>query len=238
MNHARDGRRILTATGRVPGRRGMQTRRRLLEEVEKRCVLVHHETITVAEVAQAAETSAATFYHYFPDIAAAAAEVAAEHLVEFDVVIELAGDVGAQHGGLDACRALAAAFFSFWELRPGLIETIVVASRDEDPRFFGVLFRALVSLTQTLAQAVPEGDAVGIAGSLVMMLSLAAARRDGFARDGVPLDSLIDSQARILHASLRREPQAAGAEALARSRANHVGKPRRLRAETPRESAG
>src|SRR5438067_9434013 len=136
MSHSTDGRRILTATGRVPGRRGMQTRRRLLEEVEKRCVLVHHGTITVAEVAQAAETSAATFYHYFPDIAAAAAEVAADHLVEFDAVVALAHDVEVQHGGLDACRSLASAFFSFWEQRPGLIETIVVASRDEDPRFF------------------------------------------------------------------------------------------------------
>lgn len=193
---------ILTATGRVPGRKGMETRQRLLEEVERRCMAAHYSTITVAEIATAADTSASTFYHYFPDVAAAAAEVVTLHLVEFDSVLDLARAVVDAQGELGACRELVEAFFDYWEPRPGLIEAIVVASRVEDPRFFKVLLHALFSLTQTLAESVHAGDPTGVAGSLVMMISHAAARRDGFARDGVPLDALIDSQARILHATL------------------------------------
>lgn len=202
MTHSETEDRILTATGRVPGRRGMKTRQRLLDEVERRCIGSHYGTISVAEIAQAADTSAATFYHYFPDVAAAAAEVAANHLVEFDSVLALAHEVVVREGDLEACQALVEAFFAFWEDRSGLLEAIVVASRDEDPRFFKVLLRALVSLTNTLSEAVNEGHPAGVAGSLVMMLSHAAARRDGFARDGVPFDALVDSQARVIHATL------------------------------------
>ncbi|MCW2529525.1 MAG: Transcriptional regulator [Pseudonocardiales bacterium] len=43
---------------------------------------------------------------------------------------------------------------------------------------------------------------MGIAGSLVVMMTQSAARRDGFTRDGVPYDDLIDSQAHIIHAVL------------------------------------
>jgi AcrR family transcriptional regulator len=205
MSHSTSGDRIVTATGRVPGRKGMETRGRLLEEVERRCVVSHHQHITVAEIAQAAETSAATFYHYFPDVAVAAAEVAANHLREFDSVLERARAVVQHNGDLVACREFVVSFFEFWEGRPGLLEAIVVASRDEDPRFFRVLLAALFSLTGTLAEGVTEGHPTGVAGSLVMMLSQAAARRDGFARDGVPPDALIDSQARVLNATLGRQ---------------------------------
>jgi AcrR family transcriptional regulator len=202
MSHARIGTRILTTTGRVPGRRGMETRRRLLEEVERRCLVVHHRHITVNEIAKAAETSAATFYHYFPDVAAAAAEVAANHFQRFDVVLERAQAVIDHKGDLVTCRAFVDEFFAFWERRPGLLEAIIVASPDDDPRFFRVLLTALSALTNVLAQGVTEGHPSGVAGSLVMMLSQAAARRDGFARDGVPFEALVDSQARVLHATL------------------------------------
>lgn len=192
----------LTATGKVPGRKGMQTRRRLLEEVERRCVRSHYATISVAEVAQAADTSAATFYHYFPDVAAAAAEVATEHLAEFGAVEALAQAVVESGGALLECTAFVEAFFEFWAERPGLIEAIVIASRDEDPRFFKVLLRALFSLTNTLAKGVTAAPPTGTAGSIVMMLSHAAARRDGFARDGVPYRDLVESQAFVLHRAL------------------------------------
>jgi AcrR family transcriptional regulator len=202
VSHSNRTGQIITATGRVPGRKGMETRLRLLEEVERRCLVVHHSSISVGDIAKATGTSPATFYHYFPDIAAAAAEVATNHLAEFESVLDCARSVVVNRGDYRSCRELVEAYFSFWEDRPGLLEAIVVASRDEDARFFRVLLRGLVSLTNTLAVAVPAGHASGVAGSLVMMLSQAAARRDGFERDGVDLESLIDSQARILSASL------------------------------------
>ena len=74
---------------------------------------------------------------------------------------------------------------------------------DEDPRYFRVLLRLMMSVTYALAPAVRTGHAVGVAGSLVVMLTSSAARVDGFARDGVPFDDLVSAQVLILRASLQ-----------------------------------
>ncbi|WP_308280497.1 hypothetical protein [Williamsia sp. DF01-3] len=94
-------------------------------------------------------------------------------------------------------------FYEFWSGRRGLLETIVAAEVDEDPRYFRVLLRLMMSVTYALAPAVRTGHAVGVAGSLVVMLTSSAARVDGFARDGVPFDDLVSAQVLILRASLQ-----------------------------------
>jgi AcrR family transcriptional regulator len=198
----RNGREGTTATGLVPGRKGQATRARLLAEVEKRCLVTHHRNVTVNDIAEAAGTSPATFYHYFPDVATAVAEVATNQLADFDVVLHLAREVVRRDADMDSCRDLVAGYFTYWESRPGLLMALAESAVDEDPRFFRVLLRALFSLTHTLAPAIRSGSAPGIAGSLIVMMTQSAARRDGFARDGVPYDALIDSQARIIRAAL------------------------------------
>src|SRR5690606_17424429 len=89
-------------------------------------------------------------------------------------------------------------FYAFWRDRRGLLEAVVASPADEDPRFFRVLLRLMMSVTYALAPAVRQGPTVGVAGSLVMMLTSWAARVEGFQRDGVPLDDLIASQVLIL----------------------------------------
>lgn len=192
---------VLTATGRVPGPKGSETRRRLLDEVERRCITTHYRDITVAEIARAAETSPATFYHYFPDVGAAASEVASAHLRDFDVVLDCARAVVETGGDLASCRRLAAAFVDFWDGRRGLLDAIDGASPDEDPRFFGQLYRAFRSLTDILATGVGRGDPVAVAGALVMMLSHTTARQDGFAVSRVGRDDLVESLALISSAT-------------------------------------
>jgi AcrR family transcriptional regulator len=195
---------ILTATGKVPGARGMETRRRLLEEVERRCIHEHYRELTVTEIARAADTSAATFYHYFPDIVSAVAEVSSNHLNEFDSVLDRARAVAESGGEFMACRDLADSFVAFWENRRGLLDVIDVASADEDPRLFALLYRALRALTDTLAIGVQEGHPVGVAGALVMMLSHTTARKDAFARSAVGRADLVESMALVLHATYLR----------------------------------
>lgn len=192
----------LTATGRVPGPKGMDTRRRLLEEVERRCISVPYHHVTVSEIASAAQTSAATFYHYFPDVPSAAAEVAEAHFTHFSAVVALAEHIAAEGPSADYCRRLVVDFMQFWEPRPGLLEALIIADPEGDPTYFRVLHHAVARLSAALAPAVPVGHHLGVAGALVMMLCHATARRQGFARDGVPADALVDSLTTVVHATL------------------------------------
>ena len=196
----------LTATGIVPGRKGRRTRERLLAEVEKRCLLASHRTITVAEIAHAAGTSPATFYHYFPDMATAAAEAARTQLEHFDSVIDLAAEVVRSDASASACQSLVEAFFRYWEIRPGLLEAIVTSPVEENPSFLRVLSQAMNRLTAALAPAAGEGKhALGLSGSLILMMSTTSARRSNFERADVSVEILIASQAEILHRVLHQQ---------------------------------
>src|SRR5918993_854314 len=57
--------------GRVPGRRGRATRRRLLDQTAAMLRERSYRDVTVIEIARAAGTSPATFYQYFADVEAA-----------------------------------------------------------------------------------------------------------------------------------------------------------------------
>ncbi|KJE22764.1 transcriptional regulator, TetR family [Frankia torreyi] len=192
--------------GPGPGPKGRRTRLRLLDEVERRCLAAPYLTIAVADVARAVHTSPGTFYHYFPDLPSAVAEVAERHMEQFEQVTALAAVLVRADAAPEPCERFVRAFHDFWSDRRGLLETIVLASRDEDPRVFRVLLDAMKRLTHVLSVAVVDGHPVGLAGSLVMMLVMSAARREGFARDGAPLEELLRSQAQIIHLSLARRP--------------------------------
>jgi len=53
--------------GRVPGRRGLATRQRLLDHTAELLATTSYRDLTVVDIAREAGTSPATFYQYFPD---------------------------------------------------------------------------------------------------------------------------------------------------------------------------
>ncbi len=53
--------------GRVPGRRGMATRERLLEHTNRLLETTSYRDLKVVDIARDAGVSPATFYQYFPD---------------------------------------------------------------------------------------------------------------------------------------------------------------------------
>jgi AraC-like DNA-binding protein len=56
------------ADGRVPGRRGLATRQRLLDHVAEMLAAGSYRDLRVVDVARSAGTSPATFYQYFADV--------------------------------------------------------------------------------------------------------------------------------------------------------------------------
>ena len=79
-----------TSAGTAAGRKGRETRQRILDAVEERCLHVHHREIAVGEIARSANVSPATFYTYFPDLVSATAEIAQRHLDLFSPVVHAA----------------------------------------------------------------------------------------------------------------------------------------------------
>src|SRR6266568_8910209 len=83
---------VRTVDGRIAGRRGQETRARLLECLAELLAARSYRDVTVIDVARDAGTSPATFYQYFPDIEAAILELAADVVKEAAELKELAAE--------------------------------------------------------------------------------------------------------------------------------------------------
>lgn len=194
---------VRTVAGTIPGAKGFRTRCRLLAEVERRCLYAPHQTITVAEVTRAAETSPATFYHYFPDVAAAVAEIAADHMRKFEPVLALASAYVREGCDEAAAHELVRGFHDFWTSRPGLLEALLTARQGE--RLAEVLVDSMGRLVHVLAGGLGPQSRYpkAVASSLVTMLCVSAARRERFTENGIPSDELLAAQAQILWTTVR-----------------------------------
>ena len=91
---------VRATDGRVPGRRGIATRRRLLDCTAQLLGKTSYRDIKVIDIAREAGTSPATFYQYFPDVEQAVLVLAEELATDAAELTELVrgdwrGDKGA-----------------------------------------------------------------------------------------------------------------------------------------------
>jgi len=202
------------ADGRVPGRRGLATRRRLLDVTAEMLRDTNYRDLKVVDIARAARTSPATFYQYFPDVESAILALADEMVAAgggrfADVVTANTWKGRAGYAGADA---LAAALLTFWEEHRPLLRVVNLATDEGDPRFVNVRTRLLNDLNNALAAAAREHQRAGrgqgdvdpdaIAGVLVAMLAHVSAHRLGFEFWGVRTDDLRAAMARIVYWSV------------------------------------
>jgi AcrR family transcriptional regulator len=212
---------IATTDGRVPGRRGLATRQRLLECTAELLVATPWRSIKVIDIARQAGTSPATFYQYFENVEAAIT-VLAEELV--DGAGTLAGLVDGDWSpdvSWDTAVAVVEGFMDYWERNRAVFRVVELTTVEGDLRFQGLRVRALNAVTVTLARVIanqsptsgsPAGsDPMAAAGTLIAMLAQVAGHRYGFEFWGIRTASLVDSQARLLHWSVtgRAAPEGA-----------------------------
>ena len=213
--------------GRVPGRRGLATRRRLLDALAAKLESTSYRDLKVVDLARAAGTSPATFYQYFPQV-----EVAVLALAE-----ELADEGGRElralisgHGwdGPDAEQTVlgvADGFLSFWQQHRALLSVIDLAALDGDQRFRDLRTRLLSGVSQALEAEVDAAVRTGrvpadtqpraTATVLTSMLAHVAAHRPGLEDFGVPVEQLRATMARILGwAAAGTEPARTNPDAL------------------------
>ena len=192
-------------TGRALGPRALKTRKKLLDATEsllrERSIL----DISVVDIARRAETSPATFYHYFKDVEAAALLLAAQAAEETPGLLDLIS--GEWHGeaGVATSRDLAHRFIEHWEAHHPVLTVRNLAADRGDVRFQEARRRALSPVLAALADKI-EAESPNMAtmhpyaaaAALVSMLEKLAAHVRLLGDRGVRREELIQTTASIL----------------------------------------
>jgi AcrR family transcriptional regulator len=200
--------RVMAQTGRVLGPRALKTRQRLLDAtadlLRERSVL----DISVVEIARKAETSPATFYHYFKDVEEATLHLARQAAEEMPALLELIDGSWEGEQGFETARGIAGSFLEHWEAHHAVLLIRNLAADKGDSRFQEVRRNALSPVLERLADRIAEAQraarvsrvlhpfaAAAAIGSILEKLSPHAGE---LAHRGVTREQLVDTCAGIL----------------------------------------
>jgi AcrR family transcriptional regulator len=202
---------LRAADGRVPGRRGLATRSRLLECTHHMLGTTSYRDLKVVDIAREAGTSPATFYQYFPDVEAAVLVLAEDMAREGQDLASLVRDQPWKgKAGAATAAAVVDGFLGFWEHHRSVLRVVELATLEGDQRFRKIRTSMLHELTRALAEQVDQfardarhpahgDDAMATAGVLVAMLAHVAAHRFGFEFWGIRTESLQTNMANIVY---------------------------------------
>jgi AcrR family transcriptional regulator len=195
--------------GRALGKRGVQTRRRLLDATAEMLETHGIRDLRVVDIARAVGSSPATFYQYFRDVEEAVLALAEEVGDEVEPLIACLESPWDAHAGLDDARALVSGFVDYWDRHRAVLRTRNLAAQEGDERFRVVRHQTLRPFMRTLTAKIAESRA---AGRVVESMSPAAAsaalvalieRMAAFHRELEELDisraDLVETTARIIH---------------------------------------
>jgi AcrR family transcriptional regulator len=202
---------LRAADGRVPGRRGLATRARLLECTAEMLATTSFRELKVIDIAREASTSPATFYQYFPDVESAIlvlAEEMADDTTEVASFVRTAPWKG--KAGYETALTLADRFLDFWDRHRPLLRVIDLAGGEGDRRFASIRSRLLNEITRALSEAIvqqqpqkaSELDPMATAGVLVAMLANVASHRYGFEFWGIRISDARRSMADLVYWSV------------------------------------
>jgi AcrR family transcriptional regulator len=198
---------LRASDGRVPGRRGLATRQRMLDATGALLDSVAYRDLKVVDIAREAGTSPATFYQYFPDVETA--------------VLAMAADLGdAWYGDLSnlityrdwegdpdgSAHRVADGMLEFWTRHKPVLRVLDMASMEGDLRFREIRTNLLAGATEALMDLATErnipGDPMASAGVVVGMLAHVANHQHGLERWGVSHDVLVDTVAGIIRRTI------------------------------------
>jgi AcrR family transcriptional regulator len=195
--------------GRVPGRRGLATRAKLLEQTLHLLASTSYRDLKVVDIARGAGTSPATFYQYFPEVESAILVLAEEMAHEGMTLTDIVRD-GSWKGkaGFATAGALVDGFIALWEDHRSVMRVVDLATEEGDQRFRNIRTRLLNEVVVALAEVIrslqqdgrhpAELDPLATAGVLVAMLAHVSAHRYGFEFWGIRTEDTRNSMARIV----------------------------------------
>ena len=193
--------------GRLPGRRGLATRKRLLAATASLLETTGYRDLKVVEVAREAGTSPATFYQYFPDAESAVLVLAAELTEAWHYELATLVADGDWMGNPDgAARHASEGFLDFWTTHRAVLGVLDLASTEGDERFRDLRTRLLNGPTAAMVDVAvasgAAGDPMAAAGVLVAMLAHVSNHQVGLERWGVDRSALVTTMAGVLRRTL------------------------------------
>ncbi|MFG2818733.1 TetR family transcriptional regulator [Kitasatospora sp. NPDC048365] len=190
---------VRTVDGRVAGRRGQETRQKLLDCLREMLSTSPYRDVKVIDVARMAGTSPATFYQYFPDVEGAVLEIAEEMAEDSVGLKELVdGKSWAGKTGFATSEEVVDGFLAFWRKNDAILRVVTLGAAEGDKRFFKIRMKVLNSVVAPLTEAVRNNqgktdktvDPAAIAGALVSLLASAAEHQKAFTSWGVKVKDL------------------------------------------------
>jgi AcrR family transcriptional regulator len=191
--------------GRVPGRRGLATRQRLLAATRAQLSVDTYRDLRVVDIAREAGTSPATFYQYFSDVTEAVLALCEDLTAAGRARLSDLVETGSWEGqsGWVAAKAIAGGFVSFWEEHWPLMRVMELTSAEGDPRFRMLRTSLLNEFTRLLAQTLEargsgRAEPMATASVLVSMLVHVSAHQSGFGEYGISAAELVEAMAAIV----------------------------------------
>ena len=201
--------RAVATDGRELGRRGAQTRRRILDATTDLLETHGIRDLRVVDIARAVGSSPATFYQYFRDVEDAVLALAQEVGDELEPLAALLDPPWDGAGGLDNARALVDGFVDYWDRHRSVLRTRNLAAQERDSRFRDVRNRTLqgfmAKLTAKIAQArdagrvVEEISPVAASAAMVALIERMASFHRELEQIGIGRADLVETTARIIH---------------------------------------
>ncbi len=201
--------RLLALDGRPLGKRGAQTRRRLLDATSERLETHGVRDLRVVDIARSVETSPATFYQYFHDVEDAVPALASEVGDEVAPLAALLDRAWNGADGLDAARALVDGFVDYWDRHRAVLRTRNLAAQEGDQRFREVRNATLAPFVAGFAGKVREARDHGrvpaelspaaASAALVALIERMAAFHRELETMGIDRADLVETTAQIIH---------------------------------------
>lgn len=143
------------------GPRARATRERLLRSTEALLGERSALDLSVAEIARTAETSPATFYHYFEDVEAAVLMLAEQVSGELPEALARIEAANTEEATLEWARALVHAFIDHWDRHHAVLLMRNLAADKGDERFQRARRAALSPVLNRLAERIEAARGAG-----------------------------------------------------------------------------
>ncbi|MBX7160941.1 MAG: TetR/AcrR family transcriptional regulator [Acidimicrobiia bacterium] len=195
--------------GRTLGRRGLETRRRLLDATEELLRENGLRDLRVVDIARRVGSSPATFYQYFKDADEAVLVLAWEVAEAVGPVVEIIDGSWEADEGLDRARRLTTAYVELWDAHHAVMRVRNLAADEGDRRFREARLASVQQLTEHLCDKIAAFreagrvssriDPYAAAASLVAMLERVGAYHWDVERFGPSPEAMIDTPALIVY---------------------------------------
>jgi AcrR family transcriptional regulator len=198
---------LRAADGRVPGRRGLATRSKLVDSTTRLLATTKTRDLKVTDITRAAGTSPATFYQYFVDLEEALLAVAERTAEEGQALTELiAGRPWKGARGVVSAQDLVDGFLDFWHEHRPVLRVIDLLATEGDRRFRHLRTVMLNGMTRSLAAEIRQlqgskstVEPIAMAGALIGMLPHLAGHQSGFEAWDIPFGQVREAMIRLIY---------------------------------------